>query len=340
MLKSRLAGLAALGFAALGCAPADDAVAIVDQPILNGQAATEAELFGTVALFMWTDESIGCTGTLVAEDVVITAAHCFYDIETGDQTTNVEDVSIVAGLLDANAATDEDLIDLTSVEVPQGYPGQEAEGDPDGLGRLDDIAVLTLSRPVSNLTPVPVLDMASFDANVQAGTPIIVTGYGTTVETGDNDTGVLYIADTPYVRRTDHELFAGGTGEPDTCPGDSGGPAYVELDGAIYLVGATSRGTSQGEQQCGNGGIYTMVAAYDDYVEEKAPNFPGAVPPKGSSGSGGNGSGSGNGDKAANGDDAEEDGGGCQFAGPTPDASHFGWLLALALGATLRRRSS
>lgn len=43
----------------------------------------------------------------------------------------------------------------------------------------------------------------------------------------------------------------------DTCNGDSGGPAFIRYANAFYLAGVTSRAATVGE--CGEGGIYTLL---------------------------------------------------------------------------------
>jgi secreted trypsin-like serine protease len=52
----------------------------------------------------------------------------------------------------------------------------------------------------------------------------------------------------------------------DSCNGDSGGPAYLESDGVWYLAGATSRATASAIRPCGDGGIYTRVGVFEDWV--------------------------------------------------------------------------
>ena len=66
-----------------------------------------------------------------------------------------------------------------------------------------------------------------------------------------------------------NEIVAGGNGV-DSCNGDSGGPAYVEVDGEVQLAGATSRATKNFTQPCGDGGIYTRVDRYVDWIRQVA----------------------------------------------------------------------
>jgi len=57
----------------------------------------------------------------------------------------------------------------------------------------------------------------------------------------------------------------------DSCRGDSGGPFYVgnQNDG-WFLAGATSRSTKSSVRACGDGGVYTRVDRYREWIEEEA----------------------------------------------------------------------
>ena len=67
--------------------------------------------------------------------------------------------------------------------------------------------------------------------------------------------------------------------EGDTCFGDSGGPVYASIDGAITLVGLTSRGRLDTTIDCGAGGIYTNVAYHRAWLAEVSGDSTLAPPP-------------------------------------------------------------
>jgi hypothetical protein len=56
--------------------------------------------------------------------------------------------------------------------------------------------------------------------------------------------------------------MAAGKEGKDSCNGDSGGPAYIKLDGKLLLAGVTSRGS----EVCGLYGIYTRPEAALDWI--------------------------------------------------------------------------
>lgn len=71
---------------------------------------------------------------------------------------------------------------------------------------------------------------------------------------------------TTYVERIQNNKVYTTPGCPDTCFGDSGGPLYQ--DG--YLIALTSSG--QGPS-CGQGGVYTEVNPYLDWIDNVAGDF-------------------------------------------------------------------
>lgn len=61
------------------------------------------------------------------------------------------------------------------------------------------------------------------------------------------------------------KLHANGSTEVDTCKGDSGGPLELAQNSRRYLVGITSKGVSCGTT--GKPGYYTRVARYIGWIE-------------------------------------------------------------------------
>ncbi len=330
---------AALSVLAMACSAPDasETTARVSSPIINGQPATSAELFATVALIGSSDGEPFCTGTLIAPTVVVTAAHCLF---TEQGALAASDIAIVAGVLDAYGATTEQRYAVAQASSHSGYSDAS---DPGPLGKDDDIAVLVVSTPVEGQTPVPVLAFEAIDQYLQMGTLLTITGYGQRDVDGvdPNLFGLLYIAQTPYQQRTDNEMLAGGAGSPDTCTGDSGGPAYVDIEGTKFLLAAVSRASEVGLPPCGSGGIYTLAAAYDSFLTaQSSGGYSGATVPSAGATSTASGSGaatSSSGGSQDGGDGEDEDEGGCSAHGRGANGTSLAWLLLLALA--IRRRA-
>jgi secreted trypsin-like serine protease len=56
----------------------------------------------------------------------------------------------------------------------------------------------------------------------------------------------------------------------DTCGGDSGGPLYLTTEFGVFLAGATSRGYSDNQFYCSEGGIYVRPDKYVEWIEQSS----------------------------------------------------------------------
>ncbi len=241
-------------------------------PIFAGEPASENDMGATVAIVDANDGAQYCTGTLIGPSVVVTAAHCFVtnDQETGEtNTTEADAVDVVYGVLDSSEASAEQRRRATRLLIHTAYPRGEETSDPSGMGRDDDIALVVLDAPITDHNVAPILPADQVDAVLTEGAELLISGYGTR-EPGGQESGVLYMASTSFKRRSDYEFFAGGQGESDTCPGDSGGPVYVQTDAGFFVVGVTSRGGADAQVDCGEGGVYALLPAYIGWATEEA----------------------------------------------------------------------
>jgi len=281
--KARLAALLVATTWLGGCVFEAPSTGVSREPIVGGRPAGASDIHSTVALY---SPSWGafCTGTLIAPTVVLTAAHCVYDTDEYYNPTTVTqpgDVTVLAGLLNATSPSGGAQYRVERVAPHAGYTGDSWDYDAQGMGREDDIAILVLAEPVTEVPPAPVLPMERVDDVLANGTMLTISGYGLTAVDDygraiESSSAVLNIAQTEFRRQNGHELLAGNPGTPDSCFGDSGGPAYVSDDGVLYVVGVTSRARADSTAECGAGGIYTLASAYTSELESLSG---GAFPP-------------------------------------------------------------
>ena len=192
-----------------------------------------------------------CTGTLVASNVVVTAAHCARGGCLGEQIFIGRDV---------DRPEDGRIVRVAASAVHTDY---------DRRRPYSDVMALILDEDVTGVAP---REIAPPDG-LRDEASIRVVGYGTVDVEGTMGYGVRRMVDVPLVspglaagQDAEAEFVAGQPFlEKDSCRGDSGGPAYVERDGRWLLMGATSRAIP-GRRTCGDGGIYTSVPAYEGWV--------------------------------------------------------------------------
>lgn len=303
-----------------------------EHPVIDGRPVSDAEFFATVAMIDLVEGEPACTGTVIAPTVVLSAAHC---VVTQDENTDevieeweASSIAIYASGANANGVPESELYVVRQIIRHPQYPfpgGDESELS--GIGESNDIALFIMDEPITEVEPIKILPMADVDAVLSAGTEVIITGFGQreAVE-GSSLAGELYIAETPYQFRTDKEFLAGAVGQPDTCPGDSGGPVYVDTDQGVYVIGASSRADANGQALCGEGGIYTLAPAYVDWIVQQTQ---GAYVPEGG------------GSVSPPDDEDEEDDCGCSSVRSRPQGMPWpiaGFGVLMVMGWVWRRR--
>ena len=220
-----------------------------DLDIIGGIPTTESYSF-FASLEKSFSSSKFCGGAFIADDVVLTAAHCV----TGDNSDLV-----------VRREGSSTTIDVVAVKSHEGY---------DNEALTNDIALLFLDR--GQVESGEVIDLSS---NLSLdGKDLKIIGYGNKSSYGylfddelhevtvpilsnekcSNDYGSEYHEDVQFCAGTE-------TGGYDSCQGDSGGPALVEAEGGYNLAGIVSWG--YGCAQAEYPGVYTRVSTFLDWID-------------------------------------------------------------------------
>lgn len=221
----------------------------VDGQIIGGTDATGQEDF-TRSIVSLYDVAQGalCTGSILSDSIVVTAAHCVDGSKVSDLRiiygTNLETRNIIVRGVDAYAIS------------PLWASRQNEEFN------SGDIAIVHFNgglpagyKPAALLTDVNQL---------KDGTPVLLAGYG--ISDGVNKTGSgrlryvdVAIKNAAYSKT---EILLDQTHGKGACHGDSGGPAYVNVNGRLLLWGVTSRGVGDENDDCSVGAAYTTIPFY------------------------------------------------------------------------------
>jgi secreted trypsin-like serine protease len=251
---------------------ADSARIVNGVPVANVDPVAAS----TVALYLELKQSasepanlIGfCSGTLIAKDIVLTAAHCFVDVakELQMSVEQVRDLTQVAfGLpviTKGLSAEGVQLRHVQQVKVHAGYyVGAVNKAEKEAM---QDIALIRMEQDApEGYVPVPVSTDKDF---LKKGQTLILAGYGVT-------NGFLHPrpkqlmkvdvkVDNPHLTETQftYRVEQGHS----SCSGDSGGPAYVNTPKGLMVVGLTS----WGDTSCTQIGAYTSTAAMSDWMSQ------------------------------------------------------------------------
>lgn len=264
--------------ASYGCAVDEvDDLGDDDFRIINGDAASSIvpQYAATIGVHQRSGDQVSiepfCSGTLIAGDVAMTAAHCcdeagyfannFNPMEPGEVAVYFGDGPAFNG----NTLNGE-FYAVSALEIHPSYNRNALH---------NDICLLRLSAP-SGVAPVPHLPAGQALSNADAGTNLDHAGFG-----------YSDLAKTEYGVKLHAALPLGGmgcvmpgcpSGQPTTtqfsytqpasgfgpCNGDSGGPAFISRGGTIYTAGVTS----YGDANCNQYGVSTHVAAFDTWIND------------------------------------------------------------------------
>jgi secreted trypsin-like serine protease len=278
--------------------------ASVSNAIIGGQKLNNTMPLANSIVAIWdSEQEFLCTGTLISESLVLTAAHCMI--------SHPSKLRIAFG-------TDAFLtLNAREVDVQKEFVRRVVSGRIHEKYILDivkqpvqdqnDIAILKFAGPMpQGYRPLPVLTDQSV---LRPGAEAVIAGYGVTkvtvteidpktynpkklamgiktgqiecdeamkeclsiVTTGFND---LFATKVNLKNLTNSEVRTDETKGRSSCTGDSGGPALILKNGIYHVFGIISRGNIA----CNFEGIYTNATKYLAWITETVQKLEGSAP--------------------------------------------------------------
>ncbi|MEA3545899.1 MAG: trypsin-like serine protease [Thermodesulfobacteriota bacterium] len=211
-----------------------------------------------------------CGASVIADNWVMTAAHCVKDRSNNPVST--DDLYVLTGTIDVADTVAGELIKVKRIVSHPDY-------DPETL--TSDIAILELDGVVTGITPV----LLQNGTDQLAGREATTIGWGDTVGYGHpgpvDDPEMLREVEVTIISNgqcnaafaanggmdddIDSTMLCAGTdaGGRDSCGGDSGGPLIVSGYGAWTQVGIVSWG---GGSECGEAGLYGVYSRVSQFI--------------------------------------------------------------------------
>ncbi|HYX39012.1 MAG TPA: trypsin-like serine protease [Oligoflexus sp.] len=198
----------------------------------------------------------GCTGTIIARDLILTAAHCYPQTVQGGYVLFGIDFD----------GSDRKIINIAGATVNESYTGSH-----------NDVAMLKLAKDIpAGYAPVKLLPPS---LPLTAGDGVRQAGYGT-----DNEDafGTLRTVESNYVGQSPEGTLVIKSGSKAACSGDSGGPLYVQKNGEWYSAGIAATATMNFRRECVGGNDYTSVIQNLSTIINMARQLSGREDPLGS----------------------------------------------------------
>jgi len=206
-----------------------------------------------------------CTGTAIARDLVLTGGHCV--APAASYRVLLPDIKPPG-------------LGIRSIAIHPRYNPKDYAS-----GRVTaDVALLKLEQPLpADIVPAAVAPVMS----VAPGDRFVIAGYGGTAPGSEAGNGVpraaaLIATGKPGTLQI--RLFDPATRDQRSglgaCTGDSGGPAFVENNGTLAVIGVVSWSTGAASTDgCGGLTGVTPLALYRGWVAEQAKKMGTAIGP-------------------------------------------------------------
>ncbi|MFP5520463.1 MAG: S1 family peptidase [Bdellovibrionia bacterium] len=202
------------------------------------------------------DASTGqlCSGALLPNNIVLTAAHCIGYFP--------EAMYIV---FDTEITTRSTLRSVDKIKISEYWDLQKS-------GRTDtgDLALLHYvgTTPLGYVA-TPLLNSPGL---LRQGTEVILAGFGVADGKSQDGAGILRmttvkIADPAF---SNTELKLDQRSGSGACHGDSGGPAFIKIGEKYFVWGIASRGAEDEANDCSQFSIYTSAVYYKTWIERNA----------------------------------------------------------------------
>ncbi|KAB5553821.1 hypothetical protein PHYPO_G00043120 [Pangasianodon hypophthalmus] len=210
-----------------------------------------------------------CGGSLINENWVLSAAHCF-------QSITAPEITIYLGM-ESLEGTNPNMqkTGTSSIINHQEYNSETND---------NDIALVQLSSSVNFTNYVMPVCLAASNSSFPGGTNVWVTGWGKIASSVNlpspktlQEVQVPIVSNSDCAKAygsgsiTDNMMCAGLTqGGKDSCQGDSGGPLVVNINGTWVQAGIVSFGNGCALPKIP--GVYTRVSQYQDWINSKISN--------------------------------------------------------------------
>jgi len=203
--------------------------ALPARAVVQGVAAPELKTHSVMVL---DDHGRMCTGVVLTQNAVLTAAHCVTNAGAWRVHWRAPDATPV-------------MVEPKAIHIHPGYDPRAVQTRSKSI----DLAIVTLADPLPDpFQPLPLSDIT----NVQPGDIIQVAGFGETDEANRKSVGTMMRAELQVVEPHGHSTILVWLSDPTEkgsggCHGDSGGPLIA--NGALIAITSWTKGN--GKHDCG-----------------------------------------------------------------------------------------
>jgi secreted trypsin-like serine protease len=235
----------------------------IDSRIFNGTRAGVGQFPWQAALYVHAEPPLFCSGSIISEEWILTAAQCL---------VGAESATVLAGFMDLSnqGQVIAQVAESSEVILHQDY-------DPDAFD--NDIALIKLQTPLTfNVDVVPIALAEDFLEN---GIDVRVSGWGASSDADSSLSRFLSYVDLVAIRNSDCIAIYGNVIVDSmvcaqaramlkgACLGDGGSPLVVNADISPVLVGLVNFISPNGCES-GYPTGFTRIASYRNWIRDNS----------------------------------------------------------------------
>ncbi len=217
----------------------------------------------------------GCTASLIAKNVVVTAAHCLLTPKPG---LSLVGAVVYFGTDQSEVMKQVSLGDKSNLRQIDGVL-RNSNYKPGMNGTNNDIGLIRFAGELPAGFQLASRATVANTSALKAGSTLTLAGFGLSQYKMDPTSGKLAGTGSGVLRQIDNMVVTSVSADGDeitldqsqdrgACHGDSGGPAYAvdPVTQKNILIGITSR-TTDPRGLCAQNSIYTAVSGYAAWID-------------------------------------------------------------------------